>query len=448
MAKKIYDILPPKVAQKKKLLGQKSGAFRTVKKSAVVSKTQVIQKTRKQERDGVAYIAHTAGKRRFPMKEIFAGSAVMLLLVSIYLYSKLPSADIQVWPVMEHLPLQEKVTVDKSATVVDASKNVIPAQHKEENQDGWQEFLATGDVSTDKKATGTIKIYNKLDLASAFTLIKGTHFLSDAGKYFVITEKVVIPQAQYQKGKLVAGSVSVKVEAEQAGGDYNVGASKFSIPKLSGTTYYYSIYAESTSVMTGGLKGSAKRITKDDIDKARDVLTKKLLGQAETTLRDKLSGEDIIIDNSLLKTVVDFTTTSKADTVVEKFNANATVKVSALVFKKPDLEQFAKNNISSALSQEDMFLEKSLDISYSPVSVDSKKGVAVMDVKLSAKTYKNIDINTLVNLFSQKTGDEIKNLVEENDGIKVSKTEVDFWPFWVNSAPKNKNRINISLIFE
>ncbi len=448
MAKKIYDILPPKIAQKKKTLAQKPLGESVVKKSAVVSKARATQRTKKQESDAVAYIAPTAGKRRFPMREIFAGSAVILLLVSIYLYNKLPKADIQIWPKMEQLSLQEKVTADKSILTIDISKNIIPAQYKEENQDGWQEFSATGNVSTDKKATGTIKIYNKLDPSAAFTLIKGTHFLSDSGKYFVILDKVVIPAAQYQKGKLIAGSVSAKVEAQEAGEDYNVGPSKFSIPKLSGTAYYYSIYAESTISMTGGSKGNAKRVTKDDIDKAKNVLTKELLAQAESTLRGKLSPEDVIIDNSLSRNIVDFTTTVKADAIIEKFDAQATVKVSALLFKKQGLEQFAKDSVNSQLSEDESFLAKSMEVSYSPVSVDSKKGSAVMDLKLSVLTYKSIDTNALVELFVQKSADEIKNLMGKNYGDKVSKTQVDFWPFWVTSAPKNHDKIKINLIFE
>ena len=450
MAKKIYDILPPKLANKKKS---------AVAKQAVVGKVDMERKPKRpsavaeraRQKRGVETIIPPSivrGKRRAPLREIMAGSAVILLLLSIYLYNKLPKADIQIWPVMEQFSLQEKITADKTVLALDVSRKVIPAQYMEEAQDGWQEFLATGDVNTDKKATGTIKIYNKLNPAAAFTLIKGTHFLSDSGKYFVILEKVVIPAAQYQKGKLVAGSVSVKVEAEQAGEGSNIGPSKFSIPKLSGTAYYYSIYAESTATMIGGHQGSAKRVTKDDIDKAKEDLSKKLLSQAETTLRGKLSEQDVVIDNSLQKTVIDFTTTAKADTIIEKFTANATVKVSALIFKKPDLEQFAKGSIGLKLSEAETFLEKSLEVSYSPASVDSKKGSALMDLKISVPAYKSMDENALVNLFSQKTSDEIKSIISENYGSDVSKVEVDFWPFWVKSAPKNKNRINIDLMFE
>lgn len=442
MAKKIYDILPPKLAHKKKIAA--------TKQAVIAGKVDIERKPRKQKKEIETTVPSsvTHERKRSPLREIMAGSAVILLLLSIYLYNKLPKADVQIWPVMEQFSSQEKMTADKSVLAVDVSKKVIPAQYMEESQDGWQEFLATGAVNTDKKATGTIKIYNKLNPSAAFTLVKGTHFLSDSGKYFVILEKVVIPAAQYQKGKLIAGSVSVKVEAEKAGEDSDIGPSKFSIPKLSGSAYYYSIYAESTVAMTGGHEGSAKKVTKDDIESARDALTKKLLGQAETTLRSKLSGEDVLIDNSLLRAVVEFTTTVKADTVIEKFNANATVKVSALIFKKQDLEQFAKSDVNSKISEDETFLEKSLDISYSPVSVDSKKGSAVMDLKLSAMTYKNIEENALVNLFTQKTSDEIKSLVDENYGSGIAKVEVDFWPFWVNSAPKNKNRINVELMFE
>ncbi len=438
MSKKIYDILPPKLANKKK----------NAIKKADESKNDFIDpiiRSKKQKSESVAH--PFIEKKRVPLREILVGGAVILLLFSIFLYNKLPRADIQIWPIMTQFYLQEKIAADVSVNATDVSRKVFPAQYIEQNQEGWQEFLATEEVSTDKKATGTIKIYNKLDSLTVLTLIKGTHFLSDSGKYFVISEKVIIPAAQYQKGKLVAGSISVRAEAEQAGEDYNVGPSKFSIPKLSGSPYYYSIYAESIATMTGGHKGSSKRVTQDDLDKAKAFLTKKLLDQAETVLRGKLSPEDMVIDNSLVKSVVDFTTTAKKDTLIEKFDAQSTVKVSVLIFKRSELEQFARNIISLGLSKEDTFLEKSLDISYSPISVDSKKGLAQIDLKLSALTYKNIHANALVELFTQKSSDEIKNLMGENYGDSVSKVEVNFWPFWVKSAPSNKNRINVELKF-
>ncbi|KKP54408.1 MAG: hypothetical protein UR46_C0022G0003 [Parcubacteria group bacterium GW2011_GWA1_33_6] len=304
-------------------------------------------------------------------------------------------------------------------------------------------------MSNDKKATGSVKIYNKLDSLAPLTLIKGTHFLSDSGKSFVIVDRVIIPSAQYQKGKLVPGSVTAKVEAKEAGEDYNIGNSKFSVPKLSGTVYYYSIYAESSSPMVGGYVGNVKKVTKDDIQKAQDDLTEKLLEQAEVALKSKLTPDDILIDDSVVRDIISFSSTIKQDTIIDKFGAEAKVKVSGLIFKKQDLEKFVKDSIVAKLPQNNSVLETSLDINYNPGVIDNKNGKVTLDLDFSAKVYQDINTQELVELFSLQTTEEIKeivNSVEYSD--KISEAKITFWPFWVKKAPKNKDRIVIDLVFE
>ena len=75
--------------------------------------------------------------------------------------------------------------MDMTIVNIDFENKVIPAQYIEVQQDGQQEFQATGSASNDGKAKGTITIYNKISPSSSFTLKIGTHFLSDSGKYFV-----------------------------------------------------------------------------------------------------------------------------------------------------------------------------------------------------------------------------------------------------------------------
>ena len=438
MPKKIYDILPPKLANKTE---------NTAKSFATHEKSHGQQKLKKPKKSSPIILDKK--DKRFPLKEILIGGGVILILLSIYLYNKLPKAQIQILPRMEQVSQEEKIVADKSIGEVDIIKKVIPAYYAEETQDSWQEFQSTGIVSNDKKATGSVKIYNKLDSLAPLTLIKGTHFLSDSGKSFVIVDRVIIPSAQYQKGKLVPGSVTAKVEAKEAGEDYNIGNSKFSVPKLSGTVYYYSIYAESSSPMVGGYVGNVKKVTKDDIQKAQDDLTEKLLEQAEVALKNKLTPDDILIDDSVVRDIISFSSTIKQDTIIDKFGAEAKVKVSGLIFKKQDLEKFVKDSIVAKLPQNNSVLETSLDINYNPGVIDNKNGKVTLDLDFSAKVYQDINTQELVELFSLQTTEEIKeivNSVEYSD--KISEAKITFWPFWVKKAPKNKDRIVIDLVFE
>ena len=200
--------------------------------------------------------------------------------------------------------------------------------------------------------------------------------------------------------------------------------------------------------MSGGYTGQLKKVSKDDITQAGVVLSKKLLSETENSLKSSLSSDDILLDNAILSDVISAGSDIKPDTITDKFNISAKVKVSALVFKKQDLEKFAKDYILSQLSSEQTFLEKSLNFSYIPVSVDVKMGGATLDLKLFAKTYQDINTNDLIDFLSLKSADQIKETVNRMYDNNISDVKINFWPFWVNKSPKDKNKIKIDLLFQ
>ncbi len=448
MVRKMHDILPPKRIKKAESTAKSLSSNKKRKtKNTQLPYSEIKNAEPKYTETKPVETKYPKKKSHFPLRGVLIGSAIVVVLLSIYAYIKLPKADIEIWPKTDTLTLQEKITADKSANSLDLLNNVIPAQYMEVQNNGAQQFPATGSASNDGKATGTVKVYNKIDSLTAFTLVKGTHFLSDSGKYFVTLAKVVIPAAQNKNGKLIAASVDAQVQAEESGADYNIGPSKFSVPKLYGTSYYYSVYAESNSSMTGGYTGRVKKVTSDDIQTAKDILTKKLLTDAQNSLRGKLAADDVLLDGAMANNIVDTSSDVKPDAIADTFNESATVKISALVFKKQDIEKLVKNNILLQLSKDNNFLEKSLSITYNLVSLDIKGGKLALNLQSSVKTYYQINTNDLVYSFSTKSGDQIKQIVDQMYNGKVSELKVNFWPFWVHKAPEDKSRIKVNLNF-
>jgi hypothetical protein len=439
MAKKIYDIIPPKIVH------QIEGGIKNLMADA----------QRKKHRKETH---HPRKKRGFPLKEVLIGVLVLAIILAGFLYFKLQKAEIEIWPKTETLSFEEQITADKSVGSIDPINKVIPSQYLEEEKEIWQDFPATGNVLKEGKAEGTIKIYNKYNNPpSSLTLKKGTHFLSDSGKYFITLQKITVPAAQIKSGKLVPGSIETKVVAAESGKDYNIGPAEFSVPKLAGTPYYYSIYAKSTDSMTGGFTSQVKQVTDDDIQKAKDFLTKKLLDDAESSLKKKISSaknsvsgesDSILLESAILREIVDASSVVKSGAIVDSFNYQAKVRVGGLIFKKSDLEKFAKAYILSKISDSKTFLEKSLSINYSPKTVDIREGKITLDLGFSAKIYQTIDKNDLISLFREKSASEIKETVNRDLEGQVSQIKVNFWPFWVTKTPRDKNKIKVDLMFE
>lgn len=427
MAKKIYDIKPPKTAKKTK---------DDIKPFVAAGKKKASKDSCQRK------------EKKFPLKNVLMGAGVLVAVIAVYLFFKLPKADIQIWPKTDVLSYQQTITADKTASLNDLTNNVIPAQYLEEEKEESQEFPATGSASNEGKATGTIKIYNKYDPPSPITLKSGTHFLSDSGKYFVTLQKIVIPAGKKQAGKITPGSIEVKVEAAESGPGYNIKVAKFSVPKLSGTAYYYSIYAESSSDMAGGYTGKIKKVTDDDIQQAKDVLTKKLLDDAQNSLKGNISSDYILTDGAISGETVSSSSSVKPGTVAETFGYKAKVKARTLIFKKSDLDKFAKDYIISQMPDLKTLLEKSYAISYTPESIDITGGKMVLSIDFSSKIYRNIDKNFLVSSFRGMTASQINNSINSNFGEQVSKVKINFWPFWVVKAPRNQKVINVELKFE
>jgi len=426
MPKKIYDVVPPKVAHAVEHMVKSQGDGKHKRKPTHRGKT----------------VHHK--KQKSPLgRKVLVGGGVIVALLLVLVFFKLAKADIQIWPKLEEISLQETVIANTSATAVDAVAKVVPLRVVVQEESDQQVFDATGSSSTDTKASGTIRIYNKVTPFSPLTLKPGTHFLSDSGKFFVSLSKVTIPAAT----KNGPGSIEIKVQAEEAGSDYNIKPSKFSVPKLSGTAYYYNISAESTAAMTGGSLGNVKRVTKDDIERAADSLTKNLFTQAEDNLKNKLSAGEMLVEGALLKEVVSAESDVAPETAANTFNESAKVKVSALVLQIEDLKQIAKNKITSQLSSSHVLLEKSLSIQQSPTTFDVAAGKANLNTQFSAKTYSAIDSDTLRNLVQRKSSDQIQEIINSTYQDKISQLKVNLWPFWVKKAP-SQNRINIDLMFE
>ena len=272
--------------------------------------------------------------------------------------------------------------------------------------------------------------------------------MSDSGKLFVASQKIVIPAATKSGSKITPGSVQVKIEAVEGGESYNIAPSNFSVPGLKGTAYYFSISASSDKAMTGGYEGKVKKVTSDDIQMAKDVLTKKVIADAMSDLKSQIPSDYILLDNAASTDITSASTTTKAGTVAQNFTYSATVKAKALAFKRSELEEFAKNYIISQIPDGKTLLDNSLKTSYEAKTVDISGGKIALNFTFSSGIYQNIDKNSLALSLLGENSDQISQTINNNLGDNASKIKVNFWPFWVSKAPNNQKAINIYLQFE
>jgi len=382
-----------------------------------------------------------AGWQKSKLKKGLIFLLFLLIFAGSFSYFKLPRAEILIWPETEILSFKEKIIAQTKIFQLDFSNKIIPARIFEVEEEESQEFPSTGRFLKEEQAKGTIRVFNAYSTSSQ-VLVQNTRFISAEGKLFRSLERVMIPGGKYEGGKLAPGFLDIKVIAAEAGEDYNISPTTFSIPGFTGTPRYTAIYGKSFSPMEGGFKGEVSQVTKEDLEKAKNFLTDKISAKAEDSLKNKIGQDFVLLETAKKKEILEVQPSVQAGTEANSFNFQAKVKLKAISFKKSDLENFAREFIISQISQEKEIQQESLKINFGSESIDFDSEKIALNLEFSAKVFRKINEQQLKESFKGKSLEEIKIILVDQPSIQ--RTEIKFWPFWVKRAPgKMEIKLNI-----
>lgn len=429
MDKKVIDILPPKKAEKERQVNPE------IKEKELPPRLKT-------------FAIHPPSP---PLKKGLLFSLLFFLILGgIFSYFILPKAEIEIWPEAEPSVLETKLIIDKTIKKPDFSAKIIPAEVFQKEKTIAEVFSASGKLLKEKKAEGVVKVYNAYSVLPQI-LVATTRFVSSDGKVFRTPMRVAVPGGRYERGKLLAGEIDIKVEADQPGPEYNIDSSAFSIPGFAGTEKYTKIYAKSFQPMTGGLKEEAVKVTKGDLIRAEDSLIKKAAEECEDLLRSELQSEAISSDFNYLKDnirteIVEKFSLASAEEELKEFKFQVKSKCETLLFKKETLERFAEESILSQIPEGKKLYEKSLKIDYYPETINLEAGKIIFSLKASAKIYSDVDVYSFKNALKEKSLSESKMFLENQP--KVAKTNVKLWPFWARKIPDNPDKIIFKIIVD
>jgi len=426
--KRVIDIFPPK--EKEAPVVFQDFQERKEEKPEPIKEIKIIKK-----KEG--------GKEWLPIT-VF----LLLILMGAFCYFNLSKATIIVWPKTEDINVKTNLTIDKGAIESNLINKVIPGEMFEKEKVITDTFPSSGKVGKEEKAQGTIKVYNEYS-TSPQVLVVNTRFVSTGGKVFRTQNKITIPGFTYdEKKKMVAGTIDVKVMADQAGAEYNIEPSTFSIPGFAGSEKYTKFYGKSSQPMTGGLSQKVSQVTKEDLDNAKNVLSKKAKQDCESAFIQDINGEKaaagfLSIENAIQTEVVDTFSLAAPGTQGDNFSYQIKAKSQTIIFKKADLENFIKEFVASQAPEEKKVLEKSITIKITPETVNLSSGKVILSLDISAKTYSDFDSSNFKEGLKGKTAMESMVLLETLP--EVSKAEVKLWPFWVRVIPEDLEKIQINI---
>lgn len=360
----------------------------------------------------------------FPAHWILKGGLASIIVSVLGLFALhifFASASIEVQP--ESRELNIRIRIDEET---------IPTQIFRVTREATNLFVATGKEDRAIKARGIIRVYNKYS-NSTQTLVPNTRFISKEGKLFRSTQKLNIP------GK---GQADVEVVAAQAGGDYNIGPSNFSLPGLAGSVLYTSVYGTSSESMTGGSVQTVSVVTKEDIALAKAELLASLSKNAKEALLRKIPEDIILLPESLATDVLDDFSLIKEGSELDKFSYTAKVQASVFGIQETVSELFARKLLSDKMTQEERIDEQNLLVAYQVESSSEETESISLELNVSSRVYYALDPVELRLRLKGASVDRVVVLLSEYPHLVSAR--VSLWPFWVNAIPEDIGKIQVS----
>jgi len=383
---------------------------------------------------------------RFNLNWLFGGlAALLILLITGIVLSMKAKASITLYPALEDVSFQDEFEVLSSQEQLDLEKKIIPGKVFETTEEKWLNFQSTGSDQSGSKAEGVITIYNSQNPPRPFNFVSQTRFVSsESGKTFKAIEKIIVPAAVLSGGKIIPSSIDAKVRAQDPGEAYNIGPSKFSVPGLSGSAFYYNVWGESKTEMKGGSSSVVKIITADDIELAQEKLQKDLESQAKEGIARALP-EGFTFD----KDAVSFDSFEpscfqKQGDQVAEFNCYGKLKASGLGFKREELDNLVDNFLRKSIGDNKDYSDESVVLKIFSKSALSKGGSVSLGFTAQVKVFEGISEQAFASRIKGENKSAISDIIKQ-EFPQVSKAQVKVWPFWMRKIPKDLSRIQIQL---
>jgi len=276
-------------------------------------------------------------------------------------------------------------------------------------------------------AGGYVSIIN--NYSKDQTLVSTTRLLTEDGKLYRISDRVVVPAGQ---------TVQVWAQADQSGPDFVIGPTKFTIPGLWVGLQDY-IYAEAPDGMK--LEGVPRSVvTQENLADAAKKIQEQARLQAATVFNSSLS-TDLQLDDKKIRIVLETINTSEVGQEVSEATLTQKVHAYGLVFDNTDLRSTAQEKFLKELGGKQALAQFNDYFEYQIVEVNQETDKAVIEVSLEAsvKGKENAD-----KIDKQKiAGQNSEQIDTYLRSVGFDDFDIELFPFWIKKAPKLLDHIII-----
>ena len=367
-------------------------------------------------------------------------------LVGTYLY--LPQVLIILEPKVAVKSMDFEINGLSDIVEINSNEDKIPVKMIDVEKEITKSFSATGSTSdSSKKARGMITIYNEFS-SSSQPLIATTRFLNEDGKLFRLQKSIIVPGSSNVGGEIKPGVIEAQVMADEAGADFNIEASKFSIPgfKSSGGKYE-KIYAQSSKKMIGGGDSATeiKAVSEEDITEAKSQMASEIKESLKKEIKEQNGNSLIVLDDAIIFGEINYSSSAQAGAIGEDFSLTGKVSAKAIVFQEDHLKKLVTEKIVSTngISKEQLG-EDTFKFEFGKADADFENKKIIIRMSLKARILPDLDLDKMKEDILGKSEEEFADFIGQFKDLD-SANIVYKKSFFSGRIPAFSSRVELTL---
>lgn len=368
------------------------------------------------------------------------GVVAAIFLLAGFIYWTVPHATVTVVELPKSISDSEQITIDPTATVVDAENKIIPGAKQQQSVSGDKTIAVTGKKNVGDPAKGSVTIYNKT--LGAQSLSKGTT-LTSGSLEFTLDADVVVASASEDLGGRTYGKATAAITASQIGANSNMPANTvFTIKGFLSDE----VTGNNPQALTGGTSREVTVVSRADYDALVVAAQKDLVDQAKQGLTASVGGTAKLIEDTIATAVTEKSFAQELDQEATQLSGKVTLTISGISYSDDDIKTLLKAFIAKDIPQGFTLSESRTQVSLTNVKVQ-KNGKITATATIKSDAVPTVDIAAIQkNLAGKKISDAEKYL-RTMPGI--AGMEVSFrMSFGNKRLPINAKNISVGLAIQ
>ena len=318
----------------------------------------------------------------------------------------------------------------RTGVKTNVEQNQIVAEEKTETEEKSEKVSATGKKDVGQKANGVVQ-FSTDSIAVAqngVTIPAGTELQSSSGLTFITDETVEIT--------LLDSQGSSSVTADEKGSKYNAASGSVS-GGPDGVT------AEFSDATSGGVSKIVKIVTASDVQRAKEqIVDEEDTSDIEKELIKSFGDDAISLDESFKVDYDDVVSSPEIGEEADEVSVSTTATYSAYAVNRESLNSFIDGYMKDLLDgiDDQQVYENGSDKATFQDVIAVKNGadaILVATAQVGPKIDENQVKEDIIGLKDAEVREQLQIIQGIND------VNIDFFPFWVSTVPKDTDKITI-----